>query len=46
MYPISKLFFWLMVGDIVLLTIIRGRAVEAPYVVIGQLAAGFILFIF
>jgi len=41
MYPISKLFFWFMVGDIVLLTIIGGRPVEEPYVVIGQLATGF-----
>ena len=35
MYPISKLAFWFMVGDIVLLTLIGGRPVEEPYVVIG-----------
>jgi len=46
MYPISKLVFWFMVGHIVLLAIMGGRPVEEPYVVIGQLATGFILFIF
>ena len=42
MYPISKLAFWFMVEDIVLLTIIGGRPVEEPYVIIGQLATALV----
>jgi len=41
-----KMGGWYMVGDIVLLTIIGGQVVEAPYVVIGQLSAGFYCFLF
>lgn len=41
MYPISRLFFWFMVGDIILLTIIGGRPVEEPYILVGQVATAF-----
>ena len=41
MYPISRLVFWFLVGDIILLTLIGGRPVEEPYVFVGQLATSF-----
>jgi len=39
--PIHKKFFWLLVGDCVLLGWIGCQPVEAPYVTIGQLASVF-----
>nr|YP_010400384.1 cytochrome b [Protomiltogramma cincta]UQS76083.1 cytochrome b [Protomiltogramma cincta] len=36
-YPINKLFFWLMVMTVILLTWIGARPVENPYVLIGQI---------
>ena len=37
--PISKVFFWFMVGDFLLLVWIGGQPVEEPYILIGQLTA-------
>nr|YP_001648579.1 cytochrome b [Ectyoplasia ferox]ABW76585.1 apocytochrome b [Ectyoplasia ferox] len=39
--PISKLLFWFLVGDFLLLTWIGGQPVEEPYILIGQLASIF-----
>nr|YP_010239097.1 cytochrome b [Senotainia albifrons]QTF74344.1 cytochrome b [Senotainia albifrons] len=36
-YPINKLFFWMMVMTVMLLTWIGARPVEDPYVLIGQI---------
>nr|YP_009261621.1 cytochrome b [Tyspanodes striata]AKJ25921.1 cytochrome b [Tyspanodes striata] len=36
-YPINKLFFWIMVTTIILLTWIGARPVEDPYIITGQL---------
>jgi len=35
--PISKLSFWLLCGNIILLTWIGARPVEEPYILTGQL---------
>lgn len=37
----SKVAFWLLIGDIVLLTLIGGRPVEDPYLLVGQLGSFF-----
>ena len=39
--PLSKIFFWFLVGDFFLLTWIGGQPVEDPYILIGQLASIF-----
>nr|YP_001648565.1 cytochrome b [Ptilocaulis walpersi]ABW83886.1 apocytochrome b [Ptilocaulis walpersi] len=39
--PFSKIFFWFLVGDFLLLTWIGGQPVEEPYILIGQLASIF-----
>lgn len=39
--PLSKILFWFLVGDFLLLTWIGGQPVEEPYILIGQLAAVF-----
>lgn len=39
--PLSKIFFWFLVGDFLLLTWIGGQPVEEPYILIGQMASGF-----
>lgn len=39
--PLSKIFFWFLVGDFLLLTWIGGQPVEDPYILIGQLASIF-----
>jgi ubiquinol-cytochrome c reductase cytochrome b subunit len=39
--PIAKLFFWLLVGDFLILTWIGACAPEEPLVTIGQLASVF-----
>ena len=37
--PLSKIFYWGMIGDMGLLTYIGSRPVEAPYIIIGQCGA-------
>nr|WNH22802.1 cytochrome b [Chascanopsetta danae] len=37
--PVSQVIFWTLVADVLVLTWIGGMPVEAPYVVIGQLAS-------
>lgn len=46
-YPIRQILFWVLVRSWLILTWIGGRPVEAPYVLIGQLATAtyFIYFI-
>ena len=44
--PLHKKFFWLLVADCLLLGWIGQQPVEAPYVVIGQLASLFFFFYF
>ena len=39
--PIAKVFFWLLVGDFLVLTYIGACAPEEPYVTIGQVASVF-----
>nr|CAD5128102.1 cob [Tethya citrina] len=39
--PLSKIFFWFLVGDFLLLTWIGGQPVEEPYILIGQIASIF-----
>ena len=39
--PLSKILFWFLVGDFLLLTWIGGQPVEEPYILIGQIAAIF-----
>ena len=39
--PLSKIFFWFLVGDFLLLTWIGGQPVEEPYILIGQMASIF-----
>jgi len=39
--PLSKILFWFLVGDFILLTWIGGQPVEDPYILIGQFAAIF-----
>nr|YP_009947210.1 cytochrome b [Sternoptyx diaphana]QOH91623.1 cytochrome b [Sternoptyx diaphana] len=38
--PLSQFLFWALVADVLILTWIGGMPVEAPYIVIGQLASG------
>lgn len=37
--PISKVIYWMFVGDFFILTFIGGKVVEEPYVTIGQVAS-------
>lgn len=39
--PLSKMLFWFLVGDFLILTWIGGQPVEDPYILIGQIAAIF-----
>nr|WRI02251.1 apocytochrome b [Acanthella acuta] len=39
--PLSKILFWFLVGDFLILTWIGGQPVEDPYILIGQLASIF-----
>ena len=39
--PLSKILFWFLVGDFLVLTWIGGQPVEDPYILIGQLASIF-----
>jgi ubiquinol-cytochrome c reductase cytochrome b subunit len=39
--PLSKLLFWFLVGDFLVLTWIGGQPVEDPYILIGQMASVF-----
>ena len=39
--PISKVFFWLLVGDFLVLTYIGACVPEEPFVTIGQVASVF-----
>uniref|UniRef100_A0AAU8HNI2 Cytochrome b n=1 Tax=Porifera sp. TaxID=3140030 RepID=A0AAU8HNI2_9METZ len=39
--PLSKILFWFLVGDFLILTWIGGQPVEDPYILIGQIAAIF-----
>nr|QNV12057.1 cytochrome b [Lithobius forficatus] len=36
-YPIMKIFFWLLVSNVFLLTWIGARPVEDPYILVGQI---------
>ena len=37
--PLSKILYWGLIGDMVLLTFIGSRPVEDPYIIIGQCGA-------
>jgi len=37
--PLSKVLFWVLVADFVILTIVGGQVVEEPYITIGQVAS-------
>jgi ubiquinol-cytochrome c reductase cytochrome b subunit len=39
--PIAKVFFWLLVGDFLILTYIGACPPEEPYVLIGRIASVF-----
>jgi ubiquinol-cytochrome c reductase cytochrome b subunit len=39
--PIAKIFFWFFVADFIILTIIGGKPVEEPWVIVGQIASVF-----
>jgi len=39
--PLGQIFFWLLVGDFFILTWIGRQPVEAPFIVLGQVASGF-----
>lgn len=39
--PLSKILFWFLVGDFLVLTWIGGQPVEDPYILIGQMASIF-----
>jgi len=47
-YPCSKVYFWLLVNIVLLLTWIGARPVEEPYIIVGQILTilYFIYFIF
>lgn len=38
---LSKILFWFLVGDFLILTWIGGQPVEEPYILIGQIASSF-----
>lgn len=37
--PLSKVLYWCLVGDFLILTWIGGQPVEEPYILIGQIAS-------
>nr|YP_009685542.1 cytochrome b [Nothobranchius nubaensis]QDX07404.1 cytochrome b [Nothobranchius nubaensis] len=37
--PLGQALFWLLVGDVIILTWIGGMPVEHPYIIIGQIAS-------
>jgi len=39
-YPVSKVYFWLHINVVALLTWIGARPVEEPYILIGQVFSG------
>jgi ubiquinol-cytochrome c reductase cytochrome b subunit len=39
--PIAKFFFWFLVADFLILTVVGAQAPEAPWVLIGQIASVF-----
>jgi quinol-cytochrome oxidoreductase complex cytochrome b subunit len=42
--PISRLFFWLFVTDVILLGWLGGKPVEDPYILLGFIATIFYFF--
>jgi quinol-cytochrome oxidoreductase complex cytochrome b subunit len=44
--PLFKKFYWLFITDCIILGWIGGNPVEAPYVVIGQIATAYYFFFF
>nr|YP_010701453.1 cytochrome b [Channa ornatipinnis]WCJ52962.1 cytochrome b [Channa ornatipinnis] len=44
--PLSQFLFWLLIGDVLILTWIGGLPVEPPYIIIGQIASFFYFALF
>lgn len=44
--PLAQIMFWLLTADVFILTWIGGMPVEAPYIIIGQVASFLYFFIF